>query len=344
MTLKKLALSILFATPLAATALPLAGVGYFTYGNVNSYSLPISAFVYDQINGGGTGPGNPYYVASTPGAIKDQVVIYTGASGQDVTTNAAGFDDAYQTPNGVVNYASVNGAVGVVSPGNKAGIANNDANTWDASLLALKGFLAGGNPLFLFNNNDTNQDQNLAIWAKLWITTGSGGVYENRYLYLSNEGDIYGQGGTPLGNPYTYNPGNVTNPATGFGATDYVLSGGEVQGINHNLGANQVAYAADVPLLNDWLNVLFQSNDATLDTYTMHLDVKLGCVSATAWGDCDNVKIDNGYEQLFLVSQPKPPGPPDQDVPEPGTLALMGAALAGMAALRRRTVGAKRTA
>ena len=41
---------------------------YVTYGDGNSYSLPVNAVLYDAINGGGTGPGNPQYVVSTPGA------------------------------------------------------------------------------------------------------------------------------------------------------------------------------------------------------------------------------------------------------------------------------------
>ena len=148
--------------------------------------MPILANIYDINFGGGVGPGNPFYIASTPGAIKDLVVIYTGSSGTGVTTNAAGFDNAYGTPSGQGDYASIAGAVDITNPGNKAGIVNNDANTWDANLLALKGMLAGGTAQFMFNNNDTNADQHLAVWAKLWLTDGAGAVYNGRYLYLSN--------------------------------------------------------------------------------------------------------------------------------------------------------------
>ena len=65
-----------------------------------SYSLPILAFGYDFVNGGGTGPGNPYYVNSTPGAIKDGVVIGTGTSSNPANTNFPGMDNAYPTPDG----------------------------------------------------------------------------------------------------------------------------------------------------------------------------------------------------------------------------------------------------
>ena len=317
--MKKLLLSALVLTaPLAAMAAPLVDLsgGYYTYGNVNSYSMPLAGID----------------IKSGPGQIKDSVVIYTGADGKPVTTNVAGFDDAYGAPNGTKTYASISGAVNMQDPGDKAGISNNNTNTWDANLLALKGYLGSSTALFLFNNNDTNEDQNLAIWAKVWLTDSGGGLY-GRYLYLSNAGVGYGFGGIANGDATLYDPGNVIAPTVGFAATDYVLSGGQVLGVNHNLGADRVAYAADVPLLNDWLDTLFALNDAVLGGYTMHLDLKLGCISATAWGTCDNVKIDNGYEQLFLVAN-------DRNsvtlVPEPGLLGLFGVALTLLAVVRRR--------
>lgn len=374
-----LAFGAFVASAPASAALTLPASGYFQYGDFQSYSMPILAYQYNAVFGGGVGPGNPYYIPSSPGIIQDQIVIYTGSDGGPINNNSnpalagTGFvDNPFAAPNGKI--APYFQTFGSTEPSPNGG-SQDLPGYWDISLSKLSSFLGGNanNLVFLFNNNDTNEDQNLAIWGRMWITDANGNTISNAGINngvgtfcLSNMGATYGIGGIPNG-AFNYSCSTdeqagkpLVNSATG--ATDYIQSGGEVciktatneivpctsslpAGVvrfNHNLGANQVAYAGVSAELNALLALLFASGG----DYTLHADLHLGCdpqwdpnaKTDKALADstkCAMKKIDNGYEQLFISSLASPPtctvGVDCPVVPEPHSIALLALGLFGLA-------------
>lgn len=312
-----------FALPSAhAATIDLTGVNYVTYGDANSYSLPIAnyQFGFNTSNG-------PFTVPSTPGQISSLTVLGTGSSGNPVTTNTPGVDNAYETPSGVSGSTFFYPNTGNLNTPNNNGasIANNGANTWDASLTALRSFLGGDAMTFFFNNNQENSgpnsaDQSLAVWARIWITDNTGANVGLAYELTNRDspynivsGNLPG-GGQFNGNPAGYNAGaGAGNPSSASaGQTDYVLSGGPIcvatggtltgpvpvacgsnpalvggttisSAINHNLGADRAAYAVVFPELNAALATLFGTiPDSALADYTMHVDVRMGCAGPTS--------------------------------------------------------------
>jgi hypothetical protein len=166
-----------------------------TFGNTISYALPLLGIDYK------TGPGQ----------IQDCVVNGTGASGTGVTTNPAGFDNAYPTPSGTggLPYFSTGDATTPPAAPNNMFLGQSPT-TWDMQVGALTSFLGTGNvPIFMFNLNQVNsgaaENQKEFLWAQLVVKTATGTVV-SPYFYFSAVTNNTGlpNFGIPGGDPTTF--------------------------------------------------------------------------------------------------------------------------------------------
>jgi hypothetical protein len=364
---------LLVGTHPALAQFDLTGAGYVQYGDAQSYSLPVLA-LQDGCTTPGcdfyvvSTPGaiKGLTVLGTGSGGQDVLTNFSGMDNAYSTPNGPPGGPStvpYWQPSPLTS----NGTTGTVN--------NNDPNAWDSSLLALKSYLAGESMIFFFNNNQVNNlgtsGQSLAAWAQVTVKNAAGTVIGTYDLVnksaTAQPGGAYvtvgeGGGGALLGNVGNYtSQAGYTDPVAGTAAsTDYVLSGGQlcldaggnlvscsspsvVAGpINHNLGANQAVYAIVFPELNTQLAGLFGLSDAVLSQYTLSVDVRLGCDplldpnAVVCTGDQNNPllygrNLNNGFEQIFISKATDV-----VNIPEPGTVLLVGLTLLGLGAARRR--------
>jgi hypothetical protein len=185
-----------------------------TFGDAISYSLPILGL----------------NVPSTPGQIKDCIVVMTGASGMPVNTNFAGMDNAYPTPTGVSGgpYFRTGDAVSSPDPGQVAPFVGDTSATWDIRLSALSSYLDGGQMVVYFNHNQVNSgaatNQDLFIWAQLALIDDAG-VLDPLYFYVTS---IPNATGLPNYGDPGFNPAGYTGPQSA--ATNTYPSGSDAAG------------------------------------------------------------------------------------------------------------------
>lgn len=342
--------SAFFAPAAGAAPINLSGLFYVTYGDANSYSLPV----------------NGLEVMAGPG----QIDMYTKLGLQSQLGNSqTGMDDAYDTP-------SANNTAGfrmdaASEPGGAVAEGTWDRVAWwDTSLSALdaKLNLNNNSPVFFFANNETGNGDNLAGWARVELTHN--GTVIGRYDLTNDDHDplngLPGYGPPPVGGGVVGgDPTLYTSNGAAPDVPDFLMSGGLVCADNsgavscsgphlyeyqHNLGGDRAAYAIVFPELNAQLEQILAdiANNVnpgeTLDNYAMHVDYRLGCGPEGAFPqvpaggsktECDpNYAINGGSEKVFIGTLEAL-----QFVPEPTSSALVGLGLLGSALFRRQRKG-----
>lgn len=333
------------------------------YGDFDAWSLPVldalAAANFDTGVGVIFNDTMTFSQATSPGQIKDDVVLYTFPAAAVDNTDVFGGDnlgdDAFETTKQIIGSYSTNIAPADADQTGTWDTNNAGGYTWDVSVAALKDFLDNGvggydAPIFYFNNNQVGSDlaaNSLFFWGQVSLTGSS--TNPAAYFYFNNPyastagfigdmsttvpqadawsppADLTGIDDDPY---YAFLPGFVyVDLNSGYLTLDPSTDPGpnptpDWQYVKLNLGANEAAYAAYSHDL--YLALINGGYDA------MHVDFRMGTpIGALA----PNIgELNNGYEQLIIrkssVDIPT--------VPEPATMSLLGFGLLALAAFGRK--------
>ena len=333
-SLRRLALATTLALgSFGASALELPsgacnGQNCLQFSDFQVYSLTL-------LNGGSAPNGNdPWYVSSTPGTIKDFIVIGVNANGQ-ASTNVSGVDNAYNTPSANNGGASTFSTLSS-DPANGPG--TGDGNSWQASLSVLKDQFAGSKFVGFFAFNETggtggardllNGGPDLLAWAKLTLVDLQN-TASNKSYYLQPTGSTLNN--NPLASalppstasdgqtgPWAYVHGSICMSGTtftGFPNANGVCAIGSPKA-QTNTGQNNASFA----IYNEDLDNEIHKANTNYDLLQI---------------DWELAYINGGGETAWI----QPFGRYEEQVPEPGSLALIGIALAGLGFARKRKAG-----
>ncbi len=271
------------------------------FGDMFVYSM---AFLHSKLTGTDTKPsGNDEFaVESTPGAIKDCIVLLTGTSSNPAVNNGDNADEAEAAPSGDMNPSFSN--LGDPDPDEGPTLAPDSIDTWDADTAAIRAVIGTGQQVvFWFNLNETGgpeglDDQDLLSWA-LFTLEDSTGVLPDMDYYLTGDGltdggaagkaDSIANGAPDDTDPdndprWAYVHGRITVDADGnllhFGPK---LPGdpADARELDQNLGSDNAAFA----LFNQELSDKILDEMSGYDTIRVSMRLN---------------HINNGFEQLFV--------------------------------------------
>jgi PEP-CTERM motif len=335
-TMALVVFAVAFVGVASATTLQLPAPNLFqpvTFGDADVYSLELLNLIQ---NNNKFSTKSQFNVPSNEGAIKDLIVIGTGPGGQS-STNIAGVDDAYATPNGVDAFFNTRNS----EPTN--GPAGDLTNSWEISIATLITYLTDpttGQQFNLVFMADSNQEGNLEgqtqfFWARLQGVDALGNNIGGCFDLTSAAGDgttcapitqfADGSTGYPgLTGSYVENAGHFCVPASGGASYAPNAQGDCIAGdfgpVNNNLGSNSTEFAVVFPLLNTIAQL-----QALQAAGAVNLSLEL------------RFNNTDGFDTFWICDQCTIGGEiPPPPVPAPASLLLLGSGMLGVSGLAWR--------